>query len=196
MRTLVVVSHPRTDSLTWSLTNKLVEGLTHTGHEYEILDLYAENFNPLLYPVDEPEFGNPDKVYSDEVQREMDRIRKHDAIIFVFPVWWHSTPAILKGYIDRVFNSGFAYGTSKLPIDKIRWVAIAADSRNGFKKRGYQLMMEHHLNIGIADYVGVPDSEVCFLYDSLGAEGMAHQDALQAHFEQLHLQAYQIGKDF
>ncbi|GKU84123.1 NAD(P)H oxidoreductase [Niallia sp. NCCP-28] len=196
MKTLVVVAHPRTNSLTSSLTKKIVEGLAHTGHEYEILDLYAEKFNPLLLPVDEPDFGDPDKIYSKEVQREMERIKKHDAIIFVFPVWWHSIPAILKGYIDRVFNNGFAYGTNKLPIDKIRWVALAADSRYGFKKRGYQLMMEHHLNIGIADYVGVPDSEIYFLYNSLGADVIGDKDKLNTHFEQIHSAAYDIGKDF
>ncbi|AIQ46485.1 NAD(P)H dehydrogenase [Paenibacillus sp. FSL R7-0273] len=196
MKTLVVIAHPRTDSLTWSLTKKMVEGLSHSGHKYEILDLYAENFNPLLQPIDEPDFGNSDKGYSKEVQREMERIKRHDAIIFVFPVWWHSTPAILKGYIDRVFNNGFAYGTNKLPIEKIRWIAIAADSRYGFKKRGYQLMMEHHLNIGIADYVGVPDSEIHFLYNSLGGENVQSNDELTAHFEQLHSDAYAIGKDF
>lgn len=196
MKTLVVVAHPRTESLTSSLTKKIVEGLAHTGHEYEILDLYAEKFNPLLLPIDEPEFGDPNKMYSEEVQREMERIKKHDAIIFVFPVWWHSIPAILKGYIDRVFNNGFAYGTSKLPIDKIRWVALAADSRYGFKKRGYQLMMEHQLNIGIADYVGVPDSEIHFLYNSLGADVIDDKDMLNTHFEQLHSAAYELGKDF
>lgn len=196
MKTLVVVAHPRTESLTSSLTKKIVEGLAHTGHEYEILDLYAEKFNPLLLPIDEPEFGDPNKMYSEEVQREMERIKKHDAIIFVFPVWWHSIPAILKGYIDRVFNNGFAYGTSKLPIDKIRWVALAADSRYGFKKRGYQLMMEHQLNIGIADYVGVPDPEIHFLYNSLGADVIDDKDMLNTHFEQLHSAAYELGKDF
>lgn len=84
MKTLVVIAHPRTDSLTWSLTKKMVEGLSHSGHKYEILDLYAENFNPLLQPIDEPDFGNSDKGYSKEVQREMERIKRHDAIIFVF----------------------------------------------------------------------------------------------------------------
>lgn len=195
MKTLVIVAHPRTDSLTSSLTKKIVEGLTHSGHEYEILDLYAEKFNPSLLPVDEPDLWHSGKVYSEEVQREMERIKKHDAIIFVFPVWWHSIPAILKGYIDRVFNDGFAYGTSKLPIDKIRWVAIAADTRYGSKKRGYHLMMEHQLNIGIADYVGVPDTEVNFLYNSLGADIIGDKDKLNTHYEQMHSAAFDIGKN-
>lgn len=56
----------------------MVEGLTDKGHKYEILDLYAEHSNPLLQPIDEPVFGNSDKVYSKEVQREMEHIREHE----------------------------------------------------------------------------------------------------------------------
>ncbi len=194
MNVLVVTAHPRPESLTGRVTQKVTEGLTHAGHGYEILDLYAENFNPLVYPADEPDYRNPDKVYSEQVMVEMERIRKHDAIIFVFPVWWHSIPAILKGYIDRVFNYGFAYGPAKLPVEKIRWIALAGEDRNAYKKRGYHLMIEHHLNIGIAGYVGVLDSEVHILYNSL-SEGIADESAVKAHYEKLLSEVYSIGKE-
>lgn len=76
---------------------------------------------------------------------------------------------MLKGCIDRVFNYGFSYGNgNKLPINKIRWVPIAGNTRKKYKKRGYDLNIEHKLNIGIADYAGVKDSEVNYIWNSLG----------------------------
>ena len=125
MKLLVVVAHPRKDSLTWEIVTRFIEGLTETGHVYEIVDLYTEKFNPVLYPQDEPDWDNPDKVYSKEVLYEMERIQSSDGMVFIFPVWWYSVPAIMKGYIDRVWNHGFAYGSQKLPIQKIRWIALS-----------------------------------------------------------------------
>ena len=108
MKTLIIVAHPRTNSLTWKITEEITRGLEEQKTQYEILDLYREEFNPVLYLHDEPDYSNPHKVYSPKVTFEMERIRKFDSIMFVFPVWWFNVPAILKGYIDRVFNYGFS----------------------------------------------------------------------------------------
>ncbi|MOA52701.1 Glutathione-regulated potassium-efflux system ancillary protein KefF [compost metagenome] len=58
-------------------------------------------------------------MYSPEVEAEMERMKKHDALAYVFPVWWYNLPAMLKGYIDRVWNNGFAYGSNKLHHKKV-----------------------------------------------------------------------------
>ena len=196
MKILVVVAHPRTDSLTMSMTKRFTEGLTNAGHEYEIADLYAEGFNPILYPQDEPDWNNPNKAYSDEVLREMNRIRECDALAFIFPVWWYSVPAILKGYFDRVWNHGFAYGPAKLPVQKIRWIALVGVTQDQFEKRQHHLMMLNQLNVGLAGYTGVQDSNVHFMYNTLGEFALNQQEKQEAHFAALLHDAYQIGCTF
>ncbi|MCY9510030.1 NAD(P)H oxidoreductase [Paenibacillus larvae] len=197
MKILVVTAHPRENSLTQSITERFTEGLAAAGHEYEVADLYAEGFNPLLYPQDEPDWHNPDKAYSEEVQREMARIRASDALAFIFPVWWYSVPAILKGYFDRVWNYGFAYGPAKLPVQKIRWIALVGGTQKKFEKRNYHLMLQQHLNIGLAGYTGVEDSAVHFMYNSTFDEFTEeNHETIEAHFNGLLNEAYRIGHMF
>ncbi|WP_312107967.1 NAD(P)H oxidoreductase [Brevibacillus reuszeri] len=193
MKILVVVAHPRTDSLTTSMMKRFTEGLGEAGHQFEIADLYADGFNPVLYPEDEPDWSNPDKKYSNEVLHEMERIRSSDAIAFIFPVWWYSVPAIMKGYIDRVWNYGFAYGPAKLPVQKIRWIALVGETQSQFEKRSYHVMMEQHLNVGLAQYTGVNDSTVHFMYNTYGKFNENVQNQRKAHYATLLNDAYQIG---
>lgn len=194
MKTLIVVSHPREDSLTIQISKAIKNGIISSNGEVEFLDLYRENFNPIMTVDDEAEYDNIHKAYSDTVLKEMNRIKTVDVIIFVFPIYWHSLPAMLKGYIDRVFNYGFAYGNgNRLPIKKIRWMPLAGNIRSKYKKRGYNLNIEHQLNIGISDYVGVEDSEVDFVWNSLG-EYMDEVDR-PAYFEQLLRDAFNYGEN-
>lgn len=194
MKILVVTTHPRTDSLTAHITKRYTSGLAEAGHQVEILDLYAENFNPLVLPEDEPDWDNPDKVYSEEVREEMKRIEANDALVFIFPVWWYSIPAMLKGYIDRVWNYGFAYGPAKLPVQKIRWIALVGMAEDKFKKRGHYQTMEHNLNIGLAKYCGVHDSKVHFMYSTLG--NFENLEEKEKYFAELADEAYRMGLSF
>jgi NAD(P)H dehydrogenase (quinone) len=196
MKILVVTAHPRSDSLTAHITKRYTAGLNKAGHAYEIVDLYKEKFNPLIFPKDEPDWDNPDKTYSEEVIHEMKRIESSEALVYIFPVWWYSMPAILKGYIDRVWNYGFAYGPNKLPVQKIRWIAMVGETEKQFKKRNYHLMMEHHLNIGLADFCGVSDSKVHFMYNTLGEFEAYAEEEKERHFEGLLDKAYELGVSF
>ncbi|WP_429841230.1 NAD(P)H oxidoreductase [Brevibacillus sp. FIR094] len=185
MKVLTVVTHPRTNSLTFAVAERFVQGLKDAGHEVEVLDLHRIGFNPVLWEGDEPDWNNGDKKYSEEVEIEMERMNKHDALAFIFPIWWFSIPAMLKGYIDRVWNNGFAYGSSKLHHKHILWIGLAAATKEQFAKRNYDEMMRHHLNVGIADYVGLHDSKVEFLYDTLAID--------PAHIDWLFNHAYELG---
>ncbi|RAT94579.1 NAD(P)H oxidoreductase [Brevibacillus sp. Leaf182] len=185
MKVLTVVTHPRTNSLTFAVAERFVQGLKDAGHEVEVLDLHRSGFHPVLWEEDEPDWNNGDKKYSEEVEIEMERMKKHDALAFIFPIWWFSMPAMLKGYIDRVWNNGFAYGSRKLHHKHALWIGLAAAPEDHFQKRSYDQMMAHHLNVGISSYVGIDDSRVAFLYDTLAQN--------PAHIEQLLDRAYQLG---
>ncbi|GAA0463654.1 NAD(P)H oxidoreductase [Alkalibacillus silvisoli] len=167
MKVLTVVTHPRKDSLTFTIADCFVQGLKEAGHETEVLDLYRSDFNPVLWEKDEPDWSANRQHYSSEVEREMKRMQEHDALAFVFPLWWWSMPAMLKGYIDRVWNWGFAYGPGKLHHERVLWLSLAGAPIERFEKRHYDQMMSHYFNVGLADYCGIPNSKFELLYETI-----------------------------
>jgi NAD(P)H dehydrogenase (quinone) len=167
MRVLVIVDHPRPSSLTHAVAGALAKGLSEAGHSHEILDLYASGFDPRMIPEDEPDWDDAAKRYSPTVQIEIARLRRADALAFVFPVWWWGLPAMTKGYIDRCFARGFAYGGATLPHHRALWLGLAAADAATFDKRGYRDALKVQLDIGIADYCGVKESRVELLHGSL-----------------------------
>ncbi|MGW8441662.1 NAD(P)H oxidoreductase [Paenibacillus sp. S33] len=188
MKVLTVVSHPRKDSLTFKVADRFVQGLADAGHDYEILDLHEIGFDPILKGVDEPDLTVAEQSFSPEVEMEMRRMKEHDALAFIFPLWWWNLPAMLKGYIDRVWNNGFAYGSNYLHHQHVLWIGLAGVSKEQMKKRNYDKMITHLLNVGIADYCGVSNSKVEFLDETLSSNS--------GHFEMLLDQAYHFGLNY
>lgn len=165
---LLVTAHPRTDSLTAQVATRARARLEATGHTVDLLDLYAEDFDPRLHPADEPDWENRDKTYSAEVQAHMRRITDADEIVLVFPIWWFGPPAILKGWIDRVWNYGFAYGRSKprLAGKRLLWLALAGASAEEIEGDGWDAWMENQLVAGISKFCGIDDATLRFLYQT------------------------------
>ncbi|RXZ79590.1 NAD(P)H oxidoreductase [Paenibacillaceae bacterium] len=187
MKVLTVVSHPREDSLTFAVANRFTQGLIDAGHQTEVLDLHRIGFNPVLGEADEPDWSS-NKTFSPEVETEIARMKKHDALAFVFPVWWYSVPAMLKGYIERVWNKDFAYGSNKLHHSQVLWIGLAAETKEGLAKRQYDQMINHLLNVGIASYCGISNSKVEFLYNTLDPNPEVQEQLLE--------QAYQLGLNY
>lgn len=183
-RALVIWAHPRTDSLTATVTSDVIGELTAQGFEVDELDLHREGIDPLVREADEPDWDDLDKQYTPEVMALAARTMAADAVVFVFPVWWYSLPAIMKGYIDRVWNNGLFYGGGRRPgIAAARWIGLAGESAEAFRKREYDDLITRHLNIGIAGLCGIDDSQVILLHDTLGDEitdPEAHFAALRA----------------
>lgn len=98
MRALWVLAHPDPHSLNSRLRDVGVKALDDQGWQVDESDLYAERWDPILTSE-----GGCD------VEAEQGKLRAADLIVFQFPLWWYSMPAIMKGWIDRVFESGFAY---------------------------------------------------------------------------------------
>ncbi|MET4082677.1 NAD(P)H dehydrogenase (quinone) [Pedobacter sp. UYP30] len=107
MKHLIIYAHPDPSSLNNQLKNTLIEHLLNNGEEVELRDLYQLNFNPVL-SLKDAEGQRKGKVAND-VEKEQEFISWADSITFVYPIWWTGLPAIMKGYIDRVFSYGFAY---------------------------------------------------------------------------------------
>ncbi|MGW6914743.1 NAD(P)H oxidoreductase [Kitasatospora sp. NPDC054939] len=169
--TLLVVAHPRGDSLTAATARHARERLLAVGHTVDLLDLYAEGFDPRLGPEDEPDWTDREKEYSPEVRAHMARIDAADGILVVFPVWWFGLPAVLKGWIDRVWNYGFAYGRSRprLGGKRMLWLGLSSYSREQYAELGWSEVMDRQLRVGISEFCGIRDVSVAVVHDSLGA---------------------------
>ena len=165
MKILVVLCHPRSDSLTSQIAKAFSEGVIKVGHHVEFLDLYKENFDPVLRVKDEPNNGSLEN-YSLEVQSEFERLSNNDAVVMVFPLWWWSLPAMLKGWIDRVWNYGLMYGSNGHNIKKGLMIAVAGATKEQLIKRDYEAAINTSLNIGILDYCGIKNSEIMFLKET------------------------------
>jgi putative NADPH-quinone reductase len=164
----VVVAHHRTDSLTAHTARRAAARLEAAGYRIDLLDLHAEGFDPRMNTTDQPDWGNREKAYSDEVHAHMQRILDADAVVAVFPVYWQSVPAILKGWIDRVWNYGFAYGRSKprLAGKRMLWLALAGATADDPLVEGMHTVLETQLSEGIASYCGFSHSTVGLLTDA------------------------------
>ncbi|WP_433846794.1 NAD(P)H-dependent oxidoreductase [Acinetobacter proteolyticus] len=124
MHILIVHAHPEPLSFTTALKNTAQHSFEQQGHSVEVSDLYAMNFNPVASKQDFESLSQPDyfnyaleqrhafkqQHLAPDIQTEIEKVQRADLVIFSFPLYWTSVPAILKGWIDRVFVSGLFYG--------------------------------------------------------------------------------------
>ena len=112
MNVLVVYCHPSSNSFTYSVKEAFLKGLRDGGHNYEISDLYAQNFNPIMSEEEylREGFYRAEMLISDDVLNEQAKVNRADAIAFIYPDFWTASPAMLEGWFQRVWTYGFAYG--------------------------------------------------------------------------------------
>lgn len=110
MKHLIVVAHPSASSFTMALTRLYATELERLGHTQSTSDLYRMGFNPVLREEELVSTGyDASHAASFDVAQAQQHVREADVLTVFYPLWWLSMPAIMKGYIDRVFARGFAY---------------------------------------------------------------------------------------
>lgn len=187
----LIWAHPREVSLTSQVVDNIKQEALGRGVAVNELDLYRRGFNPVLESIDEPDWSNPQKHYSKEVHQLFSEMDGHDTAVFVFPVWWYSFPAMLKGYLDRVWNHGLAYGEGKhLPFHKVRWVALVGGAEDKFEHFGWRKNMDDYLKSAMS-YLGINDTTVTYLYNTVGIEEDPGDDT---HYQKLLTQARDMVK--
>lgn len=127
MKVLVIYAHPEASSLNGALRDHALQHLRKAGHEVQLSDLYAMNWKATLDAADFPE-RDPSQPFhpsldsklayangsqSADIAAEQAKLEWADAVIFQFPLWWFSVPAVMKGWFDRVYAYGFAYGVGE-----------------------------------------------------------------------------------
>jgi NAD(P)H dehydrogenase (quinone) len=167
MKHLIIYSHPNPKSLNSYLKNILVEHLEKQNHEVIVRDLYALKFNPVLSLDDMAEQRNG--LVADDVKQEQEFISWADCITFIHPIWWTGLPAIMKGYIDRVFSYGFAYrydqGIQKGLLTGKQTVIINTHGKSNdeYKAIGMDKALQLTSDKGIYTYSGLEVVEHFFL---------------------------------
>jgi NAD(P)H dehydrogenase (quinone) len=127
MNVLLVFAHPEPRSLNGALRDVAVAELKARGHEVRISDLYADGWKSAADRADFPQLAPDARLnvatasgdafaahgLTDDVKAEQEKLLWADAVILQFPLWWFTMPAILKGWVDRVYSYGFTYGVGE-----------------------------------------------------------------------------------
>lgn len=128
MNVFIIHAHNEPQSFTTALKDLSVDILEQQGHQVRVSDLYAMKFNPVASGEDfkqrtdsdylvyakEQRNGYKTDTLADDIAAEIEKVKWADLIIFNFPLYWYSLPAIMKGWIDRVFISGYCYGGTRI----------------------------------------------------------------------------------
>ena len=108
MRVLYVYCHPLADSFHAAIRDSALRGLAEAGHEVDLLDLYAENFDPVLRAEARARYHDTSR-NREGVVTYVARLARAEALILQFPTWSFGLPAMIKGFIDRLFMPGVAF---------------------------------------------------------------------------------------
>jgi NAD(P)H dehydrogenase (quinone) len=128
MKVLIVHAHHEPKSFCSALYRQAVQTLSEAGHEVAVSDLYSEGFDPVsdrrnfssvldagyLKQQEEERHASEVKGFAPVLEAEIRKLESCDLLIFNFPLWWFSLPAILKGWVDRAFPMGRVYGDGKI----------------------------------------------------------------------------------
>ena len=107
MKHLIIYSHLNPTSFTNAVVDKVEKTAKEKGDEVKIINLYGDKFNPVLeFPDIEHMFMGKEAPADVAIYQEM--VQWADHMTFVYPIWWGQMPAMLKGFLDRVFANGFA----------------------------------------------------------------------------------------
>ena len=109
MKTLVVHCHPDPASFNAALYGAACAALRRAGHELRLIDLYAEGFDPVMKRDERLAYVDNPGLIEARVQPHVDALRWAEHLVFVYPVWFHGPPAMLKGWLERVWLPGVAF---------------------------------------------------------------------------------------
>lgn len=154
---LVINGHPQKDSLSASLAENYQKGAIDAGHSTEILNLNSLKFDLILKGSRmDTEHIEPD------IRKAQEVINKVDHLVFIYPIWWGTYPALLKGFIDRTFLSGFAYTHDeatkklvKLLKGKTARLVVTMDTPKWFYLLFYNNFGLRAMKQGLLHYCGI-----------------------------------------
>jgi NAD(P)H dehydrogenase (quinone) len=157
MRILVILGHPKVHSFGEALANAYATGAQASGHEVKRISIGELNFDPILHHG----YGDTQELESDLVAAQA-AITWAEHLVFVYPIWWGALPALLKGFIDRVFLPGFAFKYRK---DSIWWdrllsgrsahLLVTMDTPPWYFRWFYKMPGHNQMKLTILEFCGI-----------------------------------------
>ena len=193
MRVFIVYCHPSEDSFTKNMCDAFIKGVTDSGNEYIISDLYKMGFQTDMteeeYLRDANYRNTPD--VEEDVLLEQETINSADAIAFIYPVFWTEAPAKLVGWFDRVWSYGFAYGEKTMKVlDKALIMCSAGNPIERLEEYG---LLDSMKRVMLGDRLFGRAKQMEFIvFDNTSRENELREKNWDANLQK----AYEIGKDF
>ena len=193
MKVFIVYCHPSEDSFTRNLRDAFIKGITDSGNEYVMSDLYAMGFDPVMTEqqyLRDAYYRNTD-FNEEDVLAEHEKINSSDAIAFIYPVFWTEAPAKLVGWFDRVWTYGFAYGDKKMKmLDKAMILCSAGNSIDKLEQFGLLASMK---KVMLGDRLINRAKKLEFVvFDSTSREKPERNSCWDENLKK----AYEKGRDF
>lgn len=166
MNNLIVFAHPNSKSFGKGIVDAAVKASKEKGANVKVRDLYEIGFDPILKPSDFATFQRGE--VPEDISVEQEHIKWADIITFVYPVWWTSLPAMLKGYVDRVFSYGFAYESVNgaqnglLKGKKALLFCTTGASQEDYASNGMHKSMKQTTDQGIFNFSGIEEVKHTF----------------------------------
>jgi NAD(P)H dehydrogenase (quinone) len=159
MKVLIIYAHPRNNSFNKAILDRIEGVLTELQQEVVVRDLYALSFNPAFSAEDQVLISNG--IMPEDVKVEQDYIAWAEYIIVIHPIWWMGMPAIMKGYIDRVLVSGFAYKYDNgeliglLEDKKLLLINTTGTSDKIMERNGIKKVLQTTIDNGVYGFCGL-----------------------------------------
>jgi NAD(P)H dehydrogenase (quinone) len=198
---LVVYAHPEPHSFNGAMKDLAVSLLSAQGHEVVVSDLYAMAFDAragcsdFLSNYDEPLRLQASQLrasvtngFSPAITSEIKKLLACDLLILQFPLWWFSMPAILKGWIDRVFAYGVTYGPAvKFAARKAMVVTTTGGPSESYTaaKRGTVDDYLKHLLVGSLQFCGMEVLPTFVGYGAANLDQAARKALLESYAKRL-----------
>ena len=191
MKVFIVYCHPSEDSFTKNMCDAFIKGVTDSGNEYIISDLYKMGFQTDMTEeeyIRDANYRNTPNVAKD-VLAEQEKINSSDAIAFIYPVFWTEAPAKLVGWFDRVWTYGFAYGEKTMKeLDKAVILCSAGNPIEHLEEYG---LLDSMKRVMLGDRLFGRAKQMEFIvFDNTSRENELREKNWDANLQK----AYEIGK--
>ncbi len=191
MKVFIVYCHPSEDSFTKNMCETFIKGITDSGNEYIISDLYKMGFQTDMTEEEylRDAYYNDTPKVADDVLAEQEKINSADAIAFIYPVFWTEAPAKLVGWFDRVWTYGFAYGDKTMKVlDKALILCSAGNPIERLEETG---LLDSMKKVMLGDrLIGRAKQMEFIVFDNTSRENELREKNWDKNLQK----AYKIGK--
>jgi NAD(P)H dehydrogenase (quinone) len=183
MKFHLIIDHPSQNSFNYQVLKSFIEGIKTNNHEFDILDLNKEQFNPIM-SARELALYSKGAISSPKIKDYQQRLVNSNYLALFFPIWWMVMPARLKGWMDKVLQPGFAFTNEQIPKPLLTHISGATvftttAVADEIHRQIFNNALESVLCKGTLNFIGIKD--VTWL--NFGETGIANREKHSAWLE-------------